>query len=52
MENPRRELAFTGPAARFSALLKRNCSISPAALVRVFVLLLQARATRVRMVRA
>ena len=39
MENPRRELAFIGPAPGFSVLLKRNCSISPAALARVFALL-------------
>ena len=32
MENPRRELAFVAPAPGFSVLLKRNCSISPAAL--------------------
>jgi hypothetical protein len=39
MENPRRELAFVGPAPGFSVLLKRNCSISPAALARVFAFL-------------
>lgn len=39
MENPRRELVFVGPAPGFSVLLKRNCSISPAALARVFALL-------------
>jgi uncharacterized membrane protein len=39
MENPRRELVFAGPAPGFSLLLKRNCSISPAALARVFALL-------------
>lgn len=39
MENPRRELIFAGPAPGFSVLLKRNCSISPAGLARVFALL-------------
>ena len=39
MENPRRELIFAGPAPGFSVLLKRNCSISPAALARVFAFL-------------
>ena len=39
MENPRRELVFAGPASGFSVLLKRNCSISPANLARVFALL-------------
>ncbi len=39
VENPRRELAFAGPAPGFSVLLKRNCSISPAALARVFAFL-------------
>ena len=39
MENPRRELVFAGPAPGFSLLLKRNCSISPAALARVFAFL-------------
>jgi uncharacterized membrane protein len=39
MENPRRELVFAGPAPGFSVLLKRNCSISPAALARVFAFL-------------
>lgn len=39
MENPRRELMFAGPAPGFSLLLKRNCSISPAALARVFAFL-------------
>jgi hypothetical protein len=39
MENPRRELAFVGPAPGFSVLLKRNCSISPAALARVLAFL-------------
>jgi uncharacterized membrane protein len=39
MENPRRELIFAGPAPGFSVLLKRNCSISPAALARVFACL-------------
>lgn len=39
MENPRRELMFAGPAPGFSVLLKRNCSISPAALARVLALL-------------
>ena len=39
MENPRRELVFAGPAPGFSVLLKRNCSISPASLARVFALL-------------
>ena len=39
MENPRRELVFAGPAPGFSVLLKRNCSISPANLARVFALL-------------
>ena len=39
MENPRRELIFAGPAAGFSVLLKRNCSISPAGLARVFAFL-------------
>jgi uncharacterized membrane protein len=39
MENPRRELAFMGPAPGFSVLLKRNCSLSPAGLARVFALL-------------
>ena len=39
MENPRRELVFAGPAPGFSVLLKRNCSISPANLARVFAFL-------------
>jgi uncharacterized membrane protein len=39
MENPRRELAFIGSAPGFSVLLKRNCSLSPAGLARVFALL-------------
>ena len=39
VENPRRELVFAGPAPGFSVLLKRNCSISPANLARVFALL-------------
>jgi len=39
MENPRRELVFAGFAPGFSVLLKRNCSISPAALARVFAFL-------------
>src|SRR6185436_6072061 len=39
MENPRRELIFAGPAPGFSVLLKRNCSIAPAALARVFAFL-------------
>lgn len=39
MENPRRELAFIGSAPGFSVLLKRNCSLSPAGLARVFALI-------------
>ena len=39
VENPRRELAFAGPAPGFSVLLKRNCSITPAGLARVFAFL-------------
>jgi uncharacterized membrane protein len=39
MDFPRRELAFQGPAPGFSVLLKRNCSISPAGLARVFALI-------------
>jgi len=39
MENPRRELVFAGSAPGFSVLLKKNCSISPAGLARVFALL-------------
>ena len=38
MENPRRELAFVGPAPGFGVLLQRNRLISPAALARVFAL--------------
>lgn len=36
---PRRELAFEGQASGFRLLLKRNCSISPSGLMRVFALL-------------
>lgn len=39
IEIPRRELVFAGPGPGFSLLLKRNCSISPGSLIRVFVLL-------------
>ena len=39
MENPRRELVFAGLTPGFSVLLKRNCSISPAGLARVFAFL-------------
>ncbi|MGH8674153.1 MAG: DUF2244 domain-containing protein [Burkholderiales bacterium] len=39
MENPRREMVFIAAAPGFSVLLKRNCSISPAALARVFAFL-------------
>ncbi len=42
MEHPRRALAFSGPAPGFSLLLKRNCSISPESLARVFALLAAA----------
>jgi uncharacterized membrane protein len=36
---PRHELAFLGQADEFRLLIKRNCSISPAGLFRVFALL-------------
>lgn len=39
MEQPRRELEFAGPAPGFRLLLKRNCSISPTGLLRVFALI-------------
>jgi len=39
MDFPRRELAFQGAAPGFSMHLKRNCSISPAGLARVFALI-------------
>ena len=39
IETPRRELAFMGRGPGFSLLVKRNCSISPHGLVRVFALL-------------
>jgi uncharacterized membrane protein len=39
MMEPRRELAFEGPAPGFRVVLKRNCSISPAGLARVFALI-------------
>jgi uncharacterized membrane protein len=39
IETPRRELAFMGRGAGFSLLVKRNCSISPHGLLRVFALL-------------
>lgn len=39
VENPRRDLVFAGLAPGFSVLLKRNCSISPAALGGVFAFL-------------
>jgi len=42
MKNPRRELIFAGSAPGFSVLLKRNCSISPAALARAFAFLVAA----------
>jgi len=38
LEVPRRELLFQEQAGGFSLTLKRNCSISPAGLARVFVL--------------
>jgi uncharacterized membrane protein len=38
MSDFRRELAFQGSGAEFNVILKRNCSISPAALLRVFAL--------------
>ena len=38
-ESPRRELAFMERSPGFSLVVKRNCSISPHGLLRVFVLL-------------
>ena len=38
-EFPRRELAFQGQGQDFSLLLKRNCSISPSGLFRVYGLI-------------
>ena len=38
-EYPRRELAFQGQGPGFSLLLKRNCSISPSGLLRVYGLI-------------
>jgi len=38
-EFPRRELAFQGQGSDFSLLLKRNCSISPSGLFRVYGLI-------------
>jgi uncharacterized membrane protein len=38
MDLLRRELAFQGTESGFRVILKRNCSISPAALLRVFAL--------------
>jgi uncharacterized membrane protein len=38
MSDIRRELAFHGSGAEFSVVVKRNCSISPASLLRVFAL--------------
>lgn len=38
-EFPRRELAFQGQGPGFSLLLKRNCSISPSGLLRVYGLI-------------
>jgi uncharacterized membrane protein len=39
MSEIQRELAFHGSGGEFSVVLKRNCSISPAALLRVFALI-------------
>lgn len=39
MDLLRRELAFQGTESGFRVILKRNCSISPAALLRVFALI-------------
>ena len=38
-EIPRQELAFQGQGSGFSLLLKRNCSISPSGLIRVYGLI-------------
>lgn len=39
IESPRRELAFMGRRPGFCLLVKRNCSISPHGLLRVYALL-------------